>query len=88
MRPGDSAAKTKDIGRKRTAMTRSLVRYFLHVPKPLRVPESEAWTCFMSISQEWKLGQTIYKDQVLFVKAGRSLFGLYQGRRGRQEETT
>lgn len=47
-----------------------LVWDFLHVPKPLRVPESDAWAQFMDIREEWKLGHAIYRDRVLVVKVG------------------
>lgn len=46
-----------------------LVWNYLHVPRPLRTPESDLWMRFQDIKKEWKLGRAIHKDRVL-VKEG------------------
>lgn len=49
-----------------------LVREYMHIPKPLQVPDcKETWAQFQDIRQEWSLGRAIYKDRVVIVKVGR-----------------
>lgn len=49
-----------------------LVWEYLHIPKPLQVPEcEEIWASFGDIHKEWQMGRSIYMYRMMVAKVGR-----------------
>lgn len=51
-----------------------LVWEYLHIPKPLQVPEcEETWARFKDIWKKWQLGRSINKERVIVARMGRPM---------------